>query len=46
MDVFTPPTGPENNPCVMQLLGIHEHKKLGQANLWATIREKVHDLEV
>ena len=46
MDVFTPPTGPENNPHVMQLLGIHKHKKLSQANLWATICEKVCDLEV
>jgi hypothetical protein len=43
-DVFTPPIGPEHDPRVMQLLGVHEHKKLGQDNLWATIREEVRDL--
>ena len=28
----------------MQLLGVYHHNKLGQDNLWATIREEVHDL--
>jgi hypothetical protein len=55
MDVFTPFTGPEYDPriimwpwaprsCIMQLLGVHDHNKLGQENLWATICEKVRDL--
>ncbi|KAI0049139.1 hypothetical protein FA95DRAFT_1538795 [Auriscalpium vulgare] len=39
-DVFTPPTGPENDARVMQLLGVYDHNKLGQDNLWATIREE------
>ena len=43
-DVFTPPTGPEHDPRVMQLLGVYHHNKLGQNKLWATIREEVHDL--
>lgn len=43
-DVFTPPTGSEHDPRVMQLLGVYHHNKLGQDNLWATIREEVHDL--
>jgi hypothetical protein len=43
-DVFTPPSGPEHDPRVMQLLSVHDHNKLGQKNLWATIREKVRDL--
>lgn len=43
-DVFTPPTTGrhcEPDPRVMQLLGVYDHNKLGQDNLWATIREKV-----
>ena len=38
--------GPEHwhGPRVMQLLGVHDHDKLGQENLWAVIREKVRDL--
>ena len=43
-DVFTPPTGPEHDPRVMQLLGVYDHNKLGQDNLWATIREEVRHL--
>ncbi|GBE86227.1 hypothetical protein SCP_0901060 [Sparassis crispa] len=43
-DVFTPPTGPEHDPRLMQLLGVYNHDKLGQDNLWATIREEVVQL--
>jgi hypothetical protein len=28
----------------MQLLTVHKHAKLGQENLWATIRDEVRDL--
>ena len=41
-DVFTPPTGPANDARVMQLIGVHDNK-LGQDNLWATIRGKVRE---
>ncbi|KDQ49643.1 hypothetical protein JAAARDRAFT_200650 [Jaapia argillacea MUCL 33604] len=40
-DVFTPPTGPEHDARLMQLLGVYDHNKMGQDNLWATIREEV-----
>ena len=43
-DVFTLPTGPEHDPRVIQLLSVHDHNKLGQDNLWVTIREEVRDL--
>jgi hypothetical protein len=43
-DVFMPPTGPEHDPRVMQLLGVYDHNKLGQDNRWATIRKEVRDL--
>ncbi|KAL6306131.1 hypothetical protein BKA93DRAFT_816510 [Sparassis latifolia] len=43
-DVFTPPTGPEHDPRLMQLLGVYNHNKLGQDNLWATIHEEVVQL--
>ncbi|KAI0041415.1 hypothetical protein FA95DRAFT_1501512 [Auriscalpium vulgare] len=43
-DVFTPPTGPENDARPMQLLGVYYHNKLGQNNLWATIREAAVEL--
>ena len=40
-DVFTPPTGPEHDARMMQLLGVYDHSKLGEDNRWATIREEV-----
>ncbi|KAG9006378.1 hypothetical protein FRB94_000842 [Tulasnella sp. JGI-2019a] len=40
-DVFTPPTGPEHDSRVMQLLPVYDHRKLGQNNLWATIHKEV-----
>ncbi|KAG9079917.1 hypothetical protein FRC06_007320 [Ceratobasidium sp. 370] len=40
-DVFTPPTGPSPDPRITQLLGVHDHNKLGRDNLWATIRGEV-----
>ena len=43
-DVFTPPTGPEHDPRVMQLLGVYDHNRLGQDDLRATIREEVRDI--
>ena len=43
-DVFVPPTGPEHDPRVMQLLSVYDHNKLGKNKLWTTIREKVSDL--
>ena len=43
-DVFTPPTGPEHDPRIMQLLGVYHNNKLGLDNLWAAIREEVRDL--
>lgn len=42
-DVFTPPSGPEQDLRIMQLLPVYEHHKLGKDNLWATIRSKVRD---
>ena len=43
-DAFTPPTGPEHDPRVIQLHSVYEDNKLGRNKLWATIREKVRDL--
>lgn len=43
-DVFSPPSGPAQDVRMMQLLSIHEHAKLGQNSLWATIRHEVRDL--
>ena len=34
----------EHDPRVMQLLGVYDHNRLGQDNLWATIREEVRDI--
>jgi len=42
-DIFTPPTGPENNPCPIQLLQVDDHTQLGKDELWATVRDKVRD---
>ena len=42
-DIFSPPSGPSQDVRKMQLLTVHEHAKLGQNNLWATIRDKVRD---
>ncbi|KAI0028686.1 hypothetical protein K488DRAFT_89481 [Vararia minispora EC-137] len=39
-DVFTPPSGPAQNLRMMQLLPVYEHAKLGENNLWATIRHE------
>jgi hypothetical protein len=43
-DVFTAPSGPEQDPRLMQLRPVYEHHKLGKDDLWATIRSKVRDL--
>ncbi|GBE88767.1 hypothetical protein SCP_1401720 [Sparassis crispa] len=43
-DVFTVPSGPEQDPRLMRLLPVYEHHKLGKDNLWATIRSKVVEL--
>ncbi|KDQ10478.1 hypothetical protein BOTBODRAFT_640138 [Botryobasidium botryosum FD-172 SS1] len=40
-DIFTPPSGPEQDHRIMQLLSVHDHDKLGRNNLWATIRDEV-----
>ncbi|KAI0279335.1 hypothetical protein BGY98DRAFT_1089205 [Russula aff. rugulosa BPL654] len=39
-DIFSPPSGPSQDLRRMQLLTVHEHAKLGQNNLWATIRDE------
>ncbi len=43
-DVFTAPSRPEQDSRLMQLLQVYEHEKLGNNDLWATIRSKVRDL--
>lgn len=43
-DVFSPPSVPWQDVRMMQLLTVHNHAKLGQENLWATIRDEVRDL--
>ena len=43
-DVFTAPSGPEQDPRLMRLRPVYEHHKLGEDDLWATIRSKVRDL--
>ena len=40
-DVFTPPSEPERYFRTMELLPATHHDKLGQNNLWETIRSKV-----
>jgi len=40
-DVFTVPSGPEQDPRCMQLRPVYEHHKLSKDDLWATIRSKV-----
>jgi hypothetical protein len=42
-DTFTPPTGPENDARPIQLLQVNDHAQLGNDNLWATVRDGVHD---
>ena len=43
-DVFTAPSGPEQDPRLMRICPVYEHHKLGKDDLWATIRSKVRDL--
>ncbi|KIM81198.1 hypothetical protein PILCRDRAFT_821650 [Piloderma croceum F 1598] len=43
-DVFTAPSGPEQDPRLMWLRPVYEHQKLGKDDLWATIRFKVVQL--
>ena len=43
-DVFTAPSGPEQDPRLMRLRPVYEHQKLGKDDLWVTIRSKVRDL--
>jgi hypothetical protein len=43
-DVFTAPSGPEQDLRLMWLRPVYEHHKLGKDDLWATIRSKVRDL--
>ena len=40
-DIFLPPSGPFQEVRERQLLTVHEHPKLSQDNLWATIRDEV-----
>ena len=44
-DIFLPPSGPFQEVCKRQLLTVHEHPKLSQDNLWATIRDEVCELQ-
>ncbi|KAG9103361.1 hypothetical protein FRC06_011308 [Ceratobasidium sp. 370] len=39
-DIFSPPSGPWQDLRMTQLLTVHEHAKLSQNNLWATIRDE------
>ncbi|KAI0029494.1 hypothetical protein K488DRAFT_80135 [Vararia minispora EC-137] len=39
-DIFLPPSVPSQDLREMQLLTVHNHGKLGQDKLWATIRDK------
>ncbi|CAE6482981.1 unnamed protein product [Rhizoctonia solani] len=43
-DIFSPPSGPSQDLRQIQLLTVHEHAKLGQNNLWVTIRDKTVEL--
>ncbi|CAE6450737.1 hypothetical protein ACGC1H_006560 [Rhizoctonia solani] len=43
-DIFLPPSGPSQDLRKIQLLTVHEHAKLGQNNLWVTIRDKTVEL--
>jgi hypothetical protein len=43
-DIFSLPSGPWQDLRMMQLLTVHDHAKLSQNNLWATVRDKVRDL--
>jgi hypothetical protein len=43
-DVFPASTGPEQDFRLMRLLPVYEHDKLGNADLWATIRSEVRDV--
>ena len=43
-DVFTAPSGPEQNPRLMRLLPVYEHQKLCENNVWATIRSNVRSI--
>lgn len=40
---FVVPTEPGQEPRKIQLLSVHEHAKLGENNLWATVRKEVGD---
>ncbi|KAI0091513.1 hypothetical protein BDY19DRAFT_983828 [Irpex rosettiformis] len=39
-DIFQPPYGQHRTARMMQLLTVHNHAKLSQDNLWATIRQE------
>ncbi|EIW83357.1 hypothetical protein CONPUDRAFT_102106 [Coniophora puteana RWD-64-598 SS2] len=43
-DVFLSPSGPSQDLRLMQLLTVHEHAKLGQNKLWATVRDEAVEL--
>ena len=43
-DVFTAPSGREQDCRFMRLLPVYEHHKLGKDDLWATTRSKFRDL--
>jgi hypothetical protein len=43
-DVFTAPSGREQDCRFMRLVAVYEHHKLGKDDLWATTRSKVRDL--
>ena len=42
-DIFTAPSGPEQDLRLMRLRPVYEHQKIGKDNVWATIRSKVRD---
>ena len=43
-DVFTAPSGPEQEPRHMQLRPVYEHHILSEGNMWPTIRSNVRGL--
>ncbi|KAH9065156.1 hypothetical protein EDB83DRAFT_2315211 [Lactarius deliciosus] len=45
-DVFGLPSRPEQDPCIMQPHLVYHHDKLGQDNLWATIRNELTSIDL
>lgn len=44
-DIFTPPSGPENEIRSIRLLQVGSHAQLGKDDLWAAVRDKVSDFQ-